>query len=63
MADDYSGCVELSNNTGELSAIVLILVRMLRWRRWRQTEEDMTKRGYAHLPVGWQTSLILVYDS
>jgi hypothetical protein len=30
MAEDYSGCVELSNNTGELSAISQILVRMLR---------------------------------
>ena len=28
--DDYSGCVELSNNTGELSVIPQILVRMLR---------------------------------
>ena len=30
MADDYNGCVELSNNTGELSTIPQILVRMLR---------------------------------
>ena len=51
MEADYNGCVELSNNKGELSAIPQILVRMLRWRRWRQNETDMTKRGYAHLPV------------
>ena len=63
MEDDYSGCVELSNNTGELSAIPQTLIRMLRWRRWRQNEPDMTERGYAHLPVGRPTSLILVYDS
>ena len=61
--EDYSGCVDLSNNTVELSAIPQILVRMLRWRRWRQYEPEMVRRGYEYLPVGRPTSLILVYDS
>jgi hypothetical protein len=61
--DDFSGCVDLSNNTGELSAIPQVLIRMMRWRRWRQNEADMARRGYEHLPLGRPTSLILVYDS
>ena len=60
---DFSGCVDLSNNTGELSAIPQILVRMLRWRRWRQQAPEMARRGYECLPVGRPTSLVLVYDS
>jgi hypothetical protein len=55
--DDFSGCVDLSNNTGELSAIPQVLIRMMRWRRWRQNAPDMARRGYEHLPPGRPTSL------
>ena len=34
-AQDYSGCVALSNNSAELSAIPQILVRILMWRKRR----------------------------
>ena len=75
-AQDYSGCVALSNNSAELSAIPQILVRTLMWRKRRLDQmQQLAKEGRA---VGLHdeaaaindiedferpTTLVLAYDS
>ena len=49
-ADDFSGCIRLSNNTGELSAVPQILAFFLLWKERHPRE--------AH-----RAHLIMVYDS
>ena len=75
-ARDYSGCVALSNNSAELSAIPQILVRILMWRKRRLAElQQLAADGRAaglHDEAGAidaiedperPTTLVLVYDS
>ena len=75
-APDYSGCVALSNNSAELSAVPQILVRILMWRKRRLDRiQQLAAAGRA---AGLHdeaeaiddienperpTTLVLVYDS
>ena len=49
-ANDFSGCVRLSNNTAELSAVPQILAHFLMWKLRNPVE-------------GWRAHIVLVYDS
>ena len=75
-ARDYSGCVALSNNSAELSAIPQILARILMWRKRRLDQlQQLAEYGRAtglHDEAGAidaiedperPTTLVLVYDS
>ena len=54
-APDFIGCIDKTNNTGELSAVPHAIYRVYRWRQHNRAGLNLRRKDWVHV--------IMVYDS